>query len=243
MNILRWICIVLGALGVLDTLFVMCISNMNLGVVLPGIMGAVLLVIGVLLPYLPHALRWVLLGGYMAVLLCFLVTIGVLLRAAPQSADADVVIVLGAGLRGEEPMRVLKNRLDTAAAFLAAHPGSVAVLSGGQGENEPISEAEAMYRYMLSRGVDEARLLREDRSRDTKENFMFSYALIREKFGENVRLAFVTTNFHVYRAGLVAKAQGIEAAAVGAPDLWYIAPNNYMRGCVAIWGYTLRGDI
>ena len=106
------------------------------------------------------------------------------------------------------------------------------------GEN--ISEAEAMKRYLVSHGVDESRIITEDKSTSTWENFKFSKMILDERF-PGASAAFVTTNFHVYRAGRVAIMNGIEAEGYGAKDVWYTKLNNYMRESIAVAVYRLRG--
>lgn len=101
-----------------------------------------------------------------------------------------------------------------------------------------------MQKYLVERkGIDPDRILVEDQATSTLENFAFSKALIEQRFGENVRIAFVTTDFHVFRAGRVAKKAGIDAVGIAAPDVWYIRINNFLRECVGIVVYGLRGDI
>jgi len=245
--------ILLGALGVLDTVFVSQLSNMNLGVLLPGLIGLPLLLLGIFYtPFLSWAktgigklVKWLLICGYGLAAIAFLCTGLLIHRAAnrPLPLQADVLVVLGAGLRGERPTMVLTKRLDTAKEYLDAHPETIAILSGGKGDGETISEAEAMFRYLKQHGVPEERCIKEDASTNTRENFAYSQKLIRERFGQDASIAFVTTDFHVCRAGMVAKKQGIDAVGIPAPDVWYIKPNNVLRECVAIWAYWLSGRI
>lgn len=249
MAVVRILLVALGALGLLDTAAVSMVSNMNLGVLLPGIMGLPLLGAGILLPWLwGGPLRWLLFFAavcYAIAALAFTATWAVIALGAnaPAPEDADVLIVLGAGLRGNTPMLTLRNRMDAATAYLDASPRTVAILSGGKGEGETISEAAAMFTYLRAHGIPESRLIQEDRSESTEENFRFSGRIIQERFGENAKIAFVTTDFHVYRAGRVANRQGIRATGIPAPDVWYLALNNRLRECVALWKYALMGWI
>jgi uncharacterized SAM-binding protein YcdF (DUF218 family) len=223
-----------------------------LGTLLPLLLGTPLLLCGIFMPRLEPYLqqgagcvgKWVFIGLYGVLLLAFLITSCFIRSAARDSADgADVLIVLGAGLRGEEPTLVLRYRLDAAAQYLRNNPNAAAILSGGKGRGESISEAEAMRRYLQKTGIAENRLLLEDRSSSTKENFAFSLALVQAHFAKTKKIAFVTTDFHVLRAGLVAKKLGVEAAGVAAKDVWYISINNYLRECIALWKYALVGSI
>ncbi len=254
MAILRFLLTLIGILGILDTAVVSSISNFNLGVVLPGILGAPLLIAGLFLPALlrwaKHSpagltLKWIFVGGYGLLILGFLLTFALIGTAANKTAPpgADAIIVLGAGLRGERPTRVLVRRLDAALAYQESSPDTILVFSGGKGDGETISEAEAMARYASERGISADRYIKEDQSKNTRENFEFSAALIQARLGSDPVIAFTTTDFHVFRATAVAKKQGLNVQAIAAPDVWYIKLNNYLRESVAIWGYWITGKL
>lgn len=253
MTILRIILLLLGSFGILDTLLVSTVSSMNLGVALPGILGAPLLLLGLLLPRLPGLLppawvsviKWLFLIAYGLALLAFGITCCIIRKEARREipSDLDAVIVLGAGLRNEAPTLVLRRRLDTAIDYMQHNPHTIAVVSGGQGSGETIPEAQAMALYLLERGIPEECILQEAQSASTEENFRFSSALIKERLGKDTTIGFVTTDFHIYRAGRVAARQGIAASGLPAPDVWYIGLNNYLRECIAIWAYAVSGKI
>lgn len=246
------LCAIGGALC-LDTLLLLPRSNWNLGVLLPFIYGLPLFLLGLFSSRLAPlwtsrfgmALRAVLLFGYTLSFVFFLVTSAFLYmqgkRDAPEAADA--LLVLGCGLRGDRPSLVLTYRLDAALAYLEANPGTLCFVSGGQGEGESIPEAHAMRAYLVSRGIPEERIVVEDKSMSTRENFAFSLPLITERLGKDAKIAYLTTRFHVYRAGRVAAAQNIEASGIGAGDVWYLCVNNYLRESVAVVIYALRGQI
>ena len=250
MKVLRIICIIVGAILVLDTLVVSMLSNFNLGVILPAILGLPLLLLGAFMHHMDAGffafLKWFLLGCY-ALGTVFLIVMGALMGTAAKRSDevdADALIVLGAAVHGDRVTWVLSNRLDTAAAYLSAHPDTICVVSGGRGDGESVTEASAMQKYLVERkGIDPDRILVEDRATSTRENFAFSKALIEEKLGPDASIAFVTTDFHVFRAGRVAKKAGIDATGIAAPDVWYIRFNNFLRECVGITVYGLRGDL
>ena len=157
--------------------------------------------------------------------------------------DYDALIVLGAAVHGDRVTWVLSNRLDTAYDYAVVHPETILVVSGGQGDGESVTEASAMAGYLTHRGLDPSRILLEDRAESTAENFAFSKAIIDETLGSDASIGFVTTRFHVFRAGAVARKGGIAARGFGAPDVWYIALNNFLRECVGICWYTLKGWI
>ena len=250
MKLLRILCIIVGAFLVLDTIAVSMLSNYNLGVILPAILGVPLLLLGVFLHHMDNGflafVKWFLLICY-ALGAVFLIVMGVLMGTAAKRADkvdADALIVLGAAVHGDRVTWVLSNRLDTAADYLQTHPDTVCVVSGGKGSGEDVTEASAMQKYLIERrGIDAKRILVEDRAESTRENFLFSKEIIARELGTDAKAAFVTTDFHVFRAGRVAKKAGINAPGVAAPDVWYIRINNFLRECVGITVYALRGDI
>lgn len=160
-----------------------------------------------------------------------------IVRAAVKkpSSDAKYVVVLGAGVYGETPSITLEHRLEGAARYLREHPEAKAVVSGGQGEGEDISEAECMRRYLEKQGIAPGRILMEDRSTSTKENLSFSKAVIEADGGDASRIAVVSSGYHLYRAERIADALGMEASGVAGSDGYpiYVA-GMYLREAVAV---------
>ena len=153
--------------------------------------------------------------------------------------DKDFLIVLGCGIRADgTPSPILRGRLDRALRFAAeqeAESGKALtfVVSGGQGPDEPRSEAESMRDYLLSKGVPEEHILVEDRSTDTAENMRFSKELICAADPAG-KVAYATTNYHVFRAGLKARRVKMRAQGMGAPTRWYFWPNAAVREFVGL---------
>ena len=117
----------------------------------------------------------------------------------------DYVIVLGAGLRGEEPTRPLYLRIQKAYNYMMRNPDTLLIASGGQGPDEVVSEAMVISRYLRDKGLDDERIILEEMSRDTIENIRNSFMIIGS---DDVKVGLVTNGFHLYRACLIAKAQG-----------------------------------
>ena len=142
-------------------------------------------------------------------------------------AGEKYIIVLGAGLYGETPSRVLASRLDSTCTYMMNNPESVAVLCGGQGADEWISEAEAMRRYLVLRGIADDRLILEDGSINTIENMKNAAKLL----GNVKTAAIVTNDFHLYRAKKLAARYGIAASGISAPtpNLPLLKENYYFR--------------
>lgn len=142
--------------------------------------------------------------------------------------DSVTVVVLGCQVKGENASLMLQERIDAAYDYLAAHPDASAVLSGGKGAGEAISEAECMYRALTKKGIAEERLYKEERSTSTRENLAFSKDIIEQNRLSN-SLAIVTNEFHEYRAKQIAKNLGFDAKAVPAPTAWWLFPTYYVR--------------
>ncbi len=153
--------------------------------------------------------------------------------------DKDFIIVLGCAIRKDgTPTPLLRGRLDRALSFAKAQEtetgkAPVFVLSGGQGVDECIPEAECMRRYLASQGVPEERMLLEDRSTDTAENMRFSRQLIQER-DPSATVAFSTTNYHVFRSGLKARRVKLRALGMGCRSKWYFWPNAAVREFVGL---------
>ncbi|MCL1816655.1 MAG: YdcF family protein [Clostridiales bacterium] len=156
--------------------------------------------------------------------ICFLISFTIVQMMIGHTAaaakadppDASCLLVLGAGLyRGEIPSYVLQSRLIAARDYLSAHPDSVAVLSGGQGDNEKITEALAMRRWLVNNDIAEGRLYLEELSTSTYENIAFSLPIIEELGYGQVIIA--TNNFHLLRASIIASYYGLDTQLLSAP--------------------------
>ena len=138
----------------------------------------------------------------------------------------DYIIVLGSQVRPDGPSKVLKYRLDTAVEYLKENPGTVCIVSGGKGTNELDSEAAVMKQYLVSAGIDTARIIMEDRSTTTNENIKFS----REFLPDGASVGLITNDFHLYRAVYLCKKQGLEdVSPIRADSDVFYRPNNYLR--------------
>lgn len=137
----------------------------------------------------------------------FLVIEGLILSQfwAVPGPGADVCIILGAQMKESGPSDVLQRRLDAAIGYLQQNPDTKVIVSGGQGGNEPVSEAQGMQEYLIAKGIAAERIYTEDTSTDTRENLSFSAKMI-DKGSDSV--VIVTNNFHVFRAVYIAEKQG-----------------------------------
>ena len=153
--------------------------------------------------------------------------------------DRDYIIILGCGIRKDGGLTpLLKGRVDSAVTFEKKQyeqtgKHAVFVPSGGQGADEVMSESACMKNYLLSQGVPENRIIEEDRSTSTYENMKFSAEKIRAVATDG-KVAYATTNYHVFRGGLYASRMGIKAVGMGAATKWYFWPNAAVREFVGL---------
>lgn len=210
--------------------------------------GAVFLLFGAvdgLRGRFPRATRWTrrVLLVLLAVVLAAGTATGIWVGASCGGAaepEAEWLIVLGAGVNGTQPSRSLYERLRAAQAYLQAYPDASAVLSGGQGDNENISEAECMYRWLTAAGIAPERLYKEENAASTEENLRFSLDLIEKETGARPdTVAIVSSEYHLCRAALLAKKQGVRALGVPSPtsNRLYFA-QMLLREIGGVW-YTL----
>lgn len=200
-----------------------------------------------LLHYIPILwMRRLLIGFTIAGVVCLsLIEIPIVAASSgDQPDDAQYLIVLGAGVNGREPSLSLYNRLVAAEQWLTAHPDSVAVLSGGQGSGEEISESEAMYQWLTANGIEKERLYKEEASTSTRENFQYSAILLQDLHQGIIPepVAVISSEYHLYRAKLFAEQAGIEAIGVPAKTTYPILKLNYfIREGVAVARFWLLG--
>ena len=153
----------------------------------------------------------------------------------------DAIIVLGARVNEDGPSGSLNERIQTAAEYLRANPDTIVVASGGQGDDEPMSEAACIYDALVALGVDPDRILVEDASTSTVENLTNSFAMLR---GRAVRVGLVTNDFHIFRATCVGrKLGGFELSPVPARSFFGGFIHYSMREFFAICVSYLRGDL
>ena len=158
------------------------------------------------------------------------------------SMPRDFLVILGCGLRADgTPTPLLAGRTDAALAYArrqeeAGHAAPTFVPSGGKGDDEVWAEAESMRRYLVGKGVADEAIVCEDKSTNTRENFRFSAERIVQASGAgaNPRVAFSTTNYHVFRSYVYAHEAGLDAEGIAAPTKLYFWPNAFLREFVGL---------
>lgn len=166
----------------------------------------------------------------LGVLYCLIMSC-IMLHAAHKKPDGkpQSVIVLGCKVRGTVPSQMLSRRIRAAYEKLNADPSLIAVVSGGKGDNEDISEAQCMYNELTKLGISVDRIIMEDRSTSTSENLRFSKKLLDEN-GISGPLYIATDGYHECRAQYLAKKEGLpECAPAAAYTSWYLLPTYWVR--------------
>jgi len=160
----------------------------------------------------------------------------------PKEA-VDYIVVLGAKVRPDGPSVSLMDRIRAARDYLNAHPDVIAIVSGGQGPDEPMSEAQCMYEQLVALGVDPARIWLEDKATSTWENLQYTLNLIQEKTGTRPeKMGILSSEYHLFRAGLFADACGIESVGIPAhTSRLSQMVNHFMREVAGVWHYILLG--
>lgn len=157
-----------------------------------------------------------------------------------KKRNADYIIVLGAGIIGSRVTPLLAARIEKGIELLWYNPNAVLIMSGGQGSGEDIPESKAMAEYAIDKGVSAEKIILEQKSVSTEENLRFSRELINK---QNPQIIVVTTAYHMLRALILAKRQGIKCVGFGAKTKWYFTLNAFIREFVGYFKLTWKKHI
>ena len=164
---------------------------------------------------------------------------GVLAAAKRPPYDRDFIIILGCGLNPDgTPGPILTQRIKAAIRFYqeqnaATKKVPILIPSGGKGSDDHPSESEAMYRYLLAKGIPAEHIIKEDQSTTTYENFTFSKKIISGRCPE-ANISYVTASYHVYRSGIMAGHAGVRSIGISARIRWYYWPNAMLREFISL---------
>lgn len=223
---------ILGAFAFIDGSIGAIITNFNIGFLAEILAGFVCLVIFALWGKIKKWVKITALTAVAAVLCCALLICG---YGSHDTADynEDVLIVLGAAVHGKTPSMVLANRLDTAVKYLNENTDASVIVTGGQGPQEEVTEAFAMEKYLVERGIEPQRIIKEEKATSTLENYRYSKEIIDACF-PSAKIATVTNDFHIFRAKRLAAAVGIETSTVHAKTPLSGIAAMYIREILAI---------
>ena len=231
-----------GVILVVNGLFMLVLSNLNLGSILTLVLGAFLLMFGVFYKkFKLYTQKGVLkvIRNIIIILLCAEVLlvgfIAVYGHIDNVNYDEDVVIVLGAGVRGDRVTLPLKMRLDVAVEYHQKNPDALIIVTGGKGFQETVTEASAMEKYLVKNGVPEDIIIKEEKASSTNENMSFSKEITDKYFDGDYKTAVITNNFHIYRAVSIARLEGFENVShIHAGLQWYNLTSCYLRESLAV---------
>ncbi len=150
------------------------------------------------------------------------------------SEELDYLFILGGHIIGAEtPSENLVKRIEKAAEYLLSHPATVAVACGGCfREGQTKSEALIIRERLEKHGIDKERILLEDKSTTTNENFKFGKAIVTEHSGKQfyeLNTGFLSSDYHLFRAGLIAKINGLPGLKkIGAVS----TPVRFIKGAL-----------
>ena len=241
---MRWIfAVALLVFGV----FAIAAEHVALGVFLLiiGVLTVIRCIIGAIFKAI-----WKVIRKPVAILLAILL-VAMAVTAAPilwgvvsqPEASCDYLIVLGAGVDGDTPSPILQDRINQAYTYLIEHPDTICIATGGKGDDENLSEAQCIFNHLTAMGIAADRIRMEDRATSTVENFDYSVALLQSETGgipESVGV--LSSEFHLFRARLMAKAHGLDPIFIAAPTSQTMVRINYtVREIFALWKYLFIG--
>lgn len=171
-----------------------------------------------------------LLGVYAAVLSALMIFS---MNHAPEKENSRTMIVLGCQVKQSGPSLMLRGRLEAALTYLENNPDTLCIVSGGQGDDEHMSEAQAMYNWLTEKGIDKNRIIKEENSTSTLENLRFSQKKL-EELGRDNKVILVTDGFHQYRASLQAAALGYDTRNLSSETPLFLLPSYWVREWFAL---------
>ena len=183
-------------------------------------------------------LRKIAMMGVLLGVISFIIVQGLIRYSAisDENEKVDYLVILGAGLWDSQPSPTLRRRLEKGIEYLNNHPGSKVVVSGGLGANEEISEAEAMMVFLMGSGIEEERIIREDRSTNSFENLTFTKEILDSLYdGQGVNeIIIVTSEFHLFRTKMLARRIGFSPYGIPAETPSSVSTKYAIREYFAI---------
>ena len=156
-----------------------------------------------------------------------------------NTSHQKTVVVLGCRVKGDVPSVALQKRADEAYFYLLQNPNSIAVLSGGQGKDENISEALCLKKLLCDRGIEAKRLYCEELSTSTDENIRFSKQIIDEN-GFCSDVVIVTSEYHQFRARKICEKYGLTPYQLSSKTQPILLPTFLLRELMAIINEMLK---
>jgi|LFRM01.1.fsa_nt_gb uncharacterized SAM-binding protein YcdF (DUF218 family) len=245
-NILRFLFLILSLYGFIVFLRPVFIGILNFGNAVGMLFFAVSALVCIFWPSFTRLISRLMskrmgkigvIGFLILVVVCFVwatvLSVIMIRNIRSEALQRSTVIVLGCKVNGEEPSLALARRIDAAIEYLEKYPESVVIVSGGQGPDEGISEAEAMRRRMTVQGIAPERIFMEDQSTSTYENLTFSMQIMKDM---NLRddTIIITEGYHLTRALYMAESLGMDAQGLSAKTVRWLLPTAWVREWFAL---------
>jgi len=190
-----------------------------------------------------HPIRFILYVLFSVCIISFVVIESVIIYYGHRKVEEspEIIIILGARLYGSAPSPSLEERLDKGYDYLMKHENAIAVVSGGKGKGEDISEAAAMKDYLIKKGIKAEIILAEDDSINTFQNIIYSKKMIEENLPdfdlENEKIGIVTNDYHVFRGVMMARRFGLQAEGIPAKTPPTTLVKGYLREYFGVLKY------
>ncbi len=220
-----------------------CVRVWNTGTYFGYAIGFVTILLGLLMPagvnHGKKAVRYIYRGGLIVYALLGIYAVvlsGLMLFSmnnAPEKENNRTMIVLGCQVKKSGPSLMLRGRLEKAYDYLSQNPDTICIVSGGKGDDEHISEAQAMYDWLTEKGIDKGRIIKEDKSSSTLENLTFSQEILKS-MGRDNSVILVTDGFHQCRASLQASSLGYDTRNLSSDTAFFLLPVYWVREWFAL---------
>lgn len=205
-------------------------SKANTGIIVPGIVGIIIIVVSLLkingiLIIKKRKIRLIAWLIFLTWLISFVVIEALIIYGVEDEfKETDYVILLGGGVKDGQPSPTLYKRLVKGIDYLEQNDSKV-IVSGGLDYGEKYSEAEVMKRFLISKGIEEDRIIKEEKATSTMENFIYSEKLL----GDSNEITVITNDFHMYRSKMLAKRNGLVSYGLSTETPLSVKINCYIR--------------
>lgn len=238
---IRLILMVFGLFFTINSCVVAVYSNFTIGIIGELLLGLVMFLWGLfyksIKKYASHGIKKTvknIIGLMIAGVFVICGFLGLYGKNDTVDYNENAVIVLGCAVKGTVPTQPLAARLDAAIEYHEKNPDAYIVVTGGQGHQEHITEAECMKNYLINHGVSEDKIIEENKATSTNENLEYSRELMESDNISLDNLALITNDFHIFRAKRLAKLNGLEVKTMNANTPWYNASMMYIREIFAV---------
>ena len=223
----------IGGLLFLNVIVLLCISNFHIGLALQLIISVIIFLYAIFFKRVKKIIHIAICIIFLT--LCVLGSVLAFYGLKDNSDyNEDAILVLGSGINGEEVGASLAKRLDKAVDYHIGNPKAVIVVCGGQGPQEDITEALAMERYLVGKGIPENTIIKEEQSTSTYENLLYAKEILDNRFPQGFTSVLITNEYHIYRAVKTADYINMATNHINARTQWYTIPSAYLREMLAV---------